>query len=155
MTSSYYGTLAYNVRIDGLEGTKYEKKNPVSIARYKWKYRESVASPAQMVKETELEEAIPTYFPYGSDTTFDVMTVDRTTASIRLIFAALYYSTSRAFFSLPLINTLIRPGTKITLTDDRYTGVTLTANPLYVRDIVYDFLSKQMNIEGDTYLTSS
>lgn len=155
MTSDYYGTLAYNVRTDGLEGTKYEKKNPISVARYKWKYRESVASPAQMVKETELEESVTTNYAYGSDTTLDVMTTSRTTASLRLVNAALYYSTSRAFFSLPLINTLIRPGTKITLTDDRYTGVTLTANPLYVRDIVYDFLQKQMNIEGDASLTSS
>lgn len=139
-----------NVEADTLDGTIYEIAQPLKSAKYIWTSRESVAAPAQMVLETENEETVFSSYPFGTASDFDVFTETRSTAWHRLGNILGWHHRVRGHLSIPLDGTLILPGQDIQIIDDRYNARPITVgNVLYARDIIYDFMNKKVNIEGD------
>jgi len=146
----YYGTLSYDVETDLLAGTRYERGYPKSIARYKYKTRTAVEETiGKYVKEVEQEKTVLTPWSYGEEITIDAMTATGNQAVGALFNALIYHVGTRLYASIPMSSTAFKPGTKMILTDNRFNNrtVTCTGN---IRDIVYDFIGKKINIEGST-----
>ena len=150
LNTADYGVVDMDVSNDTLEGTKYQRITPNSIAKYTYKTRKSVSeSIGQYVKEFDVNVSAVSAYPFGSEITVDAMTETFLTATLRLSVALSYLVALRGSLSLPLSSALLRPGTQFLLADRRYTGSVLTSTTFYLRDIVYDFISKKMTVEGE------
>jgi len=148
MVSIYYGTVNYNVKTDLLEGTRYERAAPKSSARHKYKTRIAAEETiGKYVKEIDKEVSVLTPWAYGDEISVDTM-ID--TGNNTALWYALIYSVGTRFFAaLPMQSTVLRPGTKVIMTDDRFTGKTITCTG-HIRDFVFNFNGKKINIEGST-----
>jgi len=149
--NGYSPYLYIVVKADTLESPipKYTLPEPVSILRAKWNSRVAVEeSIGKYVKETPQEETKSSAYPYGSDMEVDAFTETRATATARLTAIAAYYVEQQASFTMPFTGELIYPGTRIYITDERYTGRETSDVQGYVRDLSYDYLNKTIAIEG-------
>ena len=84
----------------------------------------------------------------------DAMTETGNNAVAALFSALIYHVGVSGIRFLADVLHLIHPGTKLILTDNRFNNRTLTCTG-HVRDILYDFVGKKINIEGSTVSLTS
>jgi hypothetical protein len=85
----------------------------------------------------------------GKDLTIDCYTIDSDDAYDRLKRIAKYCSSIRYVINKPLSTLAIKPGSVLYLTDSRMASAAFLALPAHVRSITYDFIAKQITIEGE------
>jgi N-acetylneuraminic acid mutarotase len=151
LSAGYVPYLYVHVESDAIRDPvpKYTLPEPVSILRAKWNDRTAVEeSIGKYVKETSQEESKTSAYPYGSEMEIEAFTETRATALARLTAIEAFYSQQQASFSMPFVGSLIFPGTRIYITDERYTGHETSDVQGYVRDVILDFMGKKISIEG-------
>ena len=62
-----YGTLSYDVAGDLLQGTRYERAAPKSLARYKYKTRMAVEETIGKYQGNQAEKTVLTPWVYGDE----------------------------------------------------------------------------------------
>jgi len=161
MDTVYFDALSYDIETDALSGSSYKMNAPASLVRYKWKTRKSVAETiGQYVKETENEDIATSVYDYGTEHEIDLFDETKvpglyTGDDIYLSLYLAYINKFHAIFTIPMQSEYIYPGTRITLTDNRYDGKTITMSNGFVRNITYDFISKTVEIDIDGTVTTS
>jgi len=142
--------LYINVEADTLDGQiKYTMPDPISLVRTKWKKRTAVEETiGKYVKETNQEEFLTSLYAYGQELEIDTFTETRATAAAKIAAIEGYQSIPQVSATLPFVGDLIFPGTRIYLTDERYTGHVTDNKIGYIRNVQLDFMNKKITIEG-------
>jgi hypothetical protein len=137
------------INSDTLAVPKYTMPDPISLVRTKWKKREAVEETVgKYVRETEQEETHTSAYSYGQTLEVDTFTETRATAALRLAIIESYTDIPQVSIPMPFKGDLIFPGTRIYLTDERYTGHETDNKVGYVRNVQMDFMDKKITIEG-------
>ena len=147
--TGYATTKVIDVETDALDGTHYFMPQPISSLKYAWVKREAVEETVgKFVKSTDQEEVVTSSYPYGAQIEVDVFSETRSVVNTRLQVIEGYQLIQQISLSLPFTGELILPGTELTVSDRRFTGRETSGVDGYVRDVIYDFMSKKVTLEG-------
>ena len=138
-----------NVRKDVIS-IEYAQRGPVKKVTHTWEKRQSVSETiGQYVKKTEQEISASLSYLIGTEETVNLYEETGHTLSAEKISRILTYKNKMEFvFKKPLVDLLMLPGDYLDIYDYRYLSASFKADEATVIGVIYDFIEKEVTVEG-------